>query len=81
MDAEEIRYKYMPTGAINLKLEGGGNGKPQYDYEKKIMRQMLDEYATLRILDVSNSVCDDNPYMLTGEELDRTETFRKQGRF
>lgn len=43
--AEEIRYKYMPNGAINLKLVGGGNGKPQYEYEKMIMIQMLEEYA------------------------------------
>ena len=35
MNAEEIRHKYIPNGAINLRLIGGGNGSPQYEYEKK----------------------------------------------
>lgn len=40
-----------------------------------------DKHKNCNIPCVSNSVCDDNPYLLTGEELDRTEAFRKAGRF
>lgn len=41
----------MPNGAINLRLIGAGNGKPQYEYEKKVMRDMLEEYASIKITD------------------------------
>lgn len=40
---EEIRAKYMPNGAHNIRHIGGGDGKPQYKYEKKIMIEMLKE--------------------------------------
>lgn len=73
MDAEEIRYKYMPNGAINLKLVGGGNGKPQYEYEKKIMRQMLDEYAALRISAVIKSLPDSDEIRMKARELDEKD--------
>ncbi len=73
MDAEEIRYKYMPNGAINLKLAGGGNGKPQYEYEKQIMRQMLEEYAELRISAVIKSLLDSDEIRMKARELDEKD--------
>lgn len=42
---EQMIAKYFPNGAVNLKLKGGGDGKKQYEYEKKIMKEMLLEYA------------------------------------
>ena len=45
MTEEEAIQKYFPEGAVNLKLKGGGNGKIQYEYEKRVMRQMLEDYS------------------------------------
>lgn len=69
MTAEEIRNKYMPNGAINLRLIGAGNGKPQYDYEKKIMREMLEEYASIKILEFINQL--PNEIRIKIEELNK----------
>ncbi len=59
----------MPNGAINLRLIGAGNGKPQYDYEKKIMREMLEEYASIKILEFINQL--PNEIRIKIEELNK----------
>lgn len=40
MDAEKIQRKYIPNGATNLKLIGGGNGKAQNLDEKDFIQWM-----------------------------------------
>ena len=45
MTTDEAIQKHFPEGAVNTKLKGGGNGKIQYEYEKKVMRQMLNDYC------------------------------------
>lgn len=50
--SEQIRYKYMPNGSINIRLIGGGNGKPQYEYEKVVMRKMLTEFVQIHLIDL-----------------------------
>jgi hypothetical protein len=47
--AEEIRLKYIPNGCVNLKLIGGGDGKPQFKHEKKVIDEMLVEFAKLHV--------------------------------
>ena len=61
-------------------------GYREVSYESWLQRQVLElrdnaVNKNCNIPRVSNSVCDDNPYLLTGEELDRTDAFRKAGRF
>lgn len=55
MEAGDFIKKYFPNGAVNLKLAGGGDGKKQYEHEKKIMAQMLNEFASHKLTEYQQS--------------------------